>query len=413
MAVTNDPPPISEVEIDPGALKNWPLLSVYGASEFLDKPAPEFKWLVPGLIPLAVPTVLAAKGGLGKSYLALQLCIALATGKPFLDFQDRAPMAAVYFGLEDSRDTFHARFQAIVHRYKEARDWTEQNDADLRRNFAAPFINWQAPNATTFLPDLIPSLEMVIQTNGSRGVAPGLMVIDTLARVSEGDENTVQALRPVLNACSRIAHHGYTPLVLHHVGKGQDGAKSKDKPMLADRMNTEWVRGSSAIVDNFRCVLQFAALREDEAEGAGLDGDRARLGQYLIFGATKANGGQRLDWRLLEQAEHGGWFIPHGAVEYLAKIRGRKALTALKALDELLISIYRITKAGVEPDRKALAEQHCREAKDKQTALRSAIRRLRSQGYVGVSGLTLTVAGFNRVLEITQDTDTHGVEDED
>lgn len=405
MALTPDTPMISEVELDPTRIPNWPLLSVYGASEFMDRTAPEFQWLVPGLIPLAVPTVLAAKGGLGKSYLALQLCIALATGKSFLDFPERAPVAAVYFGLEDSKDTFHHRFQAIIRRYQEHRDWTEDDDVNLRKHFAAPFINWQAPKATTFLPDLLPSLEIVIDTNGSRGVPPGLMVIDTLARVSEGDENTVQALRPVLNACSKIAHLGYTPLVLHHVGKGQDGAKNaQSKPTLADRMSTEWVRGSSAIVDNFRCVLQFAGLREDEADGAGLDTDRARMGQYLIFGATKANGGQRQDWKFLEQADHGGWFVPHGAIETLAKLRGRKALTALKGLDEILISIHRITRLGIEPDRKALAEQHCKEAKDKVAAFRMAVHKLRKAGFIGPSGLILTPQGFNRVQETMSET---------
>lgn len=393
--------PTIDLEIhDLSALKDVPVFSVYGARYFLSRPAPKPKWLIPGLIPLGVPSVLAAKGGLGKSFLALQMCIALAAGKAFLDFEALDPMAMVYFGLEDSLDTFHGRFESIVDHYKFCLDWTEQDQANLDANFAAPFINWKSSAATSYLPDLTPALEMILATNEANGIKPGGIIIDTLARVSDGDENTVQALRPVLNACMKLAEFGFTPVVLHHVSKGQDGAKSKDKILISDRMNTEWVRGSSAIVDNFRCVLQFAALSELEAQTAGLDPDRARMGQYLVFGCTKLNGGQKAPWRLLEQDEAGRWSSRQDGAEILAKLRGAGAVADMNKQNALLLDLHAASKTGNEPDRVELAAKHCGDTKDPQASLRTMLRKLRSAGLVHRTEMALTIQGRERVQSL-------------
>lgn len=391
------------------ALTHTPLLSVYGAAEFLDNPAPQMRWVIPGLLPSAVPSVLASKGGLGKSFLMLQLCVALAAGKPFLDYAVQPPMATVYFGLEDSKDTFHRRFRAVVENYRFCNDWSDEDEANLRRNFACPFINWKSKDATTYLPDLTPSLERILETNTGNGLTPGVMVIDTLARVSEGDENTVGALRPILSSCNRIAEHGYTPVLLHHVAKGQDGAKgkAKEKPLLADRMSTEWVRGSSAIVDNFRCILQFAAIREDEAHDGNLDGEKAKDGGYLVFGVTKLNGGQKGAWRLLEQSETGGWFVPEGAEKSLAFIRGTKAVAALSQRLQVLQMIHSMRYAH-DLDRRAIEAKFWPEA-DAKTAgnrLRQVINKLRSDGYLNKAGNALTPLGMNQI-KVTGEV-THG-----
>jgi hypothetical protein len=402
---------ILDMEVDPESLKdNLPLLSVYGASEFLDKPTPDAKWLIPGLIPLGVPTVLASKGGVGKSFLSLQMCIALATGKPFLSFDAQPTMGAIYFGLEDSKDTFHRRLRSIVDHYKALGDWTIEDDLNLRKNLAVPFVNWKAKGATSFLPDLTPNLELILETNLSRGVNPGVVVIDTLARVSEGDENTVQALRPVLNACHHLSDYGYTPIMLHHVSKGQDGARggaNVKKPLLSDRMSTDWVRGSSAIVDNFRCVLQFSLILEDEADGAGLEVEKARMGGYLVFGATKLNGGQKSDWIFLEQDEHGRWFAPTDGIETLAKIRGSKALTALSKQMGLLVDLYQATRWGGEPDRIMLGKKYCPDSKDQKAALRVLIQRLRSSSLICKNTCCLTPTGLERIKSIRDDTHRH------
>lgn len=374
------------------------LLHVYGANEFLDGDIPEAKWMIPGLVPLGVPTVLASRGGIGKSFLCLQMCIALASGKPFLQFEALPPMAAVYFGLEDSKDTFHRRLRSIVDHYRACDDWTIDDDANLRENLSVPYINWRAKGATAYLPHLLPDLDRILDANQSTGARPGVVIIDTLAAVSEGDENTVAALRPIINACHHITDHGYTPIMLHHVGKGQDGSRTPNvkKPTLSDRMSTDWVRGSSSIVDNFRCVIQITPILEHEAEGAGLDPDKARQGGYVVFGATKLNGGQKSDWLFLEQDEHGRWFDPRDGVEILARIRGSRALAALSRQMGLLIAIHE-ARFVAEPNLDELARVHCADSKNPRALLRQMINRLRKSNLLQKTGLKLTGTGITTV----------------
>lgn len=390
-------PKVTSFEVDLDQMSTLPRVTVYGAQEYLDSEPEPIRWLVPGLLPLGEATVFAAQGGMGKSFLALQLCIALATGKGFLDFPAQAPCGSSYFSLEDSKRTLHRRVRAIVQLYREIGDWTPEDDHSLRLNFTTLFVNWSSEGATSFLPDLMPNVHLLLDTYEIRKITPGPIVIDTLARVSDGDENTVQGLRPVLNACSKIADRGWTPLVLHHVGKGQDGARVKEKPTLAERMSTEWIRGSSSIVDNFRCAVQMAKITESEAEPAGIDPEMARQGQVLVFGTTKFNGGARGDWKVIQQDDHGRWAASQDSVQILAKLRGSKAVAALTKQDQILADLFDATRFGAEPDLAKLAEFHFQDLKDPKSSLRQSIFKLRNAGFIQKNNYALTVNGLARV----------------
>jgi len=385
-----------------------PLLSFPGLGVLLDTPAPPPQWVIPGLIPRAVPCVVASKGGLGKSFLFLQACVALATGKAFLDFPAQPPMTVLYLGLEDPRETFQARLQSIVNWWRETDEWSDQDDQALRRNMEAPVIHWRALGNAGMLASMAPYLERYLEEQNAKGTPPGMVVIDTLARVSEGDENTVQALRPILNVCFRLADLGYSTIMLHHVGKGQDGAKGKvkDRPLLADRMSTDWVRGSSAIVDNFRGVIQLTSITQEEAEGAGLDGEFARRGGLIVMGQTKTNG-VRADWRLLEQDEHGRWFVPRHAMESLAKVRGQKVFTEVSKQIELLVELFEVTRFGGNPDPIAIGKKFASEAKDPSNWFRTNLRRLRNSGFIERNSYRLTLEGLAKVKDATQGDDTN------
>jgi len=386
-----------EVAIEPGE-KVSTVLSVYSGAYFLNRTPEPPKWLIPGLIALAVPIILAAKGGLGKSYLILQALIALATGKPFLGYPAMAPMGAVYFGLEDSLDVVHRRIHAIVRNYQAAGDWSEEDVKNFNRNFHVSEVNWLTPGATGYLPGLMAEVEDILETLASDGVRPGAMVLDTLARFSDGDENKVETLRPVLQACFKIAAHGYTPIVLHHVSKGSEGARTKEKPTLAERMSPEWLRGSTAIHDNFRGVLQMTPILESEAESAGLDPDKARQGGYVVFGATKSNSGQKSDWVFLEQDEAGRWYAHPEGVSILAKIRGSKAVAKLNKQIGVLADLHAASRFGNAPDLDALAGKHCPDSANPKTALKQVIYNLRNAGLLQRDSYLLTVTGAQRLV---------------
>src|SRR5690606_17807006 len=62
-----------------------PTLEIVSAATLADKPVPVREWVVPGLVPCRTVTDVAADGGTGKSLLMLQLAMAVATGRQWLD----------------------------------------------------------------------------------------------------------------------------------------------------------------------------------------------------------------------------------------------------------------------------------------------------------------------------------------
>ena len=56
-------------------------------SELQDKTLPPMKWLIDDLLPVGGVVMLSAKPKMGKSFLAIQLALSVASGGEFLGFQ--------------------------------------------------------------------------------------------------------------------------------------------------------------------------------------------------------------------------------------------------------------------------------------------------------------------------------------
>jgi len=93
-----------------GALPETELVHV---SSFEPEPV-ERKWVVENFIPQYEMTALYGDGGLGKTYLALQLALNVATGEgSFLNRTIENPSAVLYVSAEDSVDEIHRRIYGI------------------------------------------------------------------------------------------------------------------------------------------------------------------------------------------------------------------------------------------------------------------------------------------------------------
>jgi RecA-family ATPase len=73
---------------------------------------PEPRWAVPGLIPEGL-SILAGRPKLGKSFLALNLGIAVAAGRSFLGHFAAPEGDAVYFALEDTQRRLQRRLRMM------------------------------------------------------------------------------------------------------------------------------------------------------------------------------------------------------------------------------------------------------------------------------------------------------------
>jgi len=88
-------------------------LETFTAASLDGQPIPMQEWLVRDLIPAGQPALLSGDGGLGKSLLALQLCVAVATRKAWLS-RAVANGPALYLSAEDETAEIHRRLVKIA-----------------------------------------------------------------------------------------------------------------------------------------------------------------------------------------------------------------------------------------------------------------------------------------------------------
>jgi hypothetical protein len=219
-------------------------------------------WLCRGTIPLGVAALIAAMGGLGKSYLALDLALQIAAGVAGLE-QPRKILGgriavegtAAVVTAEDSYDAVHRRLNRI--------DPTARRLRHPKRLIVLPLpdaggprpliaSNGKALARTPFFEDL---KRQLMQLPDLR-----LVVIDPLQAFVLADVNADPAAAQFLwSAMAELATAtGATILLTHHMRK--DGMLT-----IADGDDArESIRGTTALVDGARLAYALWKL-DDEA----------------------------------------------------------------------------------------------------------------------------------------------------
>ena len=193
-----------------------------GARTFADITPCDPEWVWPGRIPCGTVTVLAAPGGVGKSFFACDLAARVSRGDVMPDGAPGAlPAPVIYAGLEDSPEA------STVHRLTAAK-------ADLRNVIDAS----ESPSGTPF--DVTTDLPWLREVNDRAG-GVRLVVVDTLSAASPVSLTAVATVRnTVMRPLLAFARDtGAAVLAVHHTTKAGD------------------VAGSKAIVDGVRMVLMI------------------------------------------------------------------------------------------------------------------------------------------------------------
>lgn len=225
--------------------------------------APEQKWLVEGAIPLGVPILLAAMGGIGKSYLALDLALKVSIGK------SEYPGSAVIFGgvlkahgtavviaAEDSYETIHRRFNRfdpLNLRLKAAERLIVIPMPSVGGPRALIDAKGGSPHKTPFFNDLKQQLMAIPDLV--------LVVIDPLQAFVMADVTSDPAAAQYMwSALAEIcAETKATVIVTHHMRKeGMNNIRT----IHAAR---EAIRGSTALVDGARGVYALWQAESDYA----------------------------------------------------------------------------------------------------------------------------------------------------
>ena len=165
--------------------------------------APPLQWLVRGVLPAQGLACIFGASGSGKSFLALDLCTAIAAGVDW--FACRVKAAPVVYVALEGEAGFSQRVKA----------WQLHHAQDL-------------PPALRFimqgfdLRDAGDVAEIAASVNTS-GCAGGVLVIDTLNRAASGaDENASRDMSELITASKRLqAELSGLVVLVHHSGKDQ------------------------------------------------------------------------------------------------------------------------------------------------------------------------------------------------
>jgi hypothetical protein len=196
----------------------------------LDSPEPA--WTVAGV--LGGLGLLWGEAGVGKSFVACSLAASVATGRPWLGHRV-AEGAVVYVAGEGGALGVARRLDAAV---------TALRCCDPEDG---PIPLWIATTGV----DLVAGPTELMVLLGS--VAPGLVIIDTLARCFAGDENSQQDMSRFVYSLDMLRDvYGCSVLVVHHANK-------------TEKQGAGRVRGSSVLYGAVDVSLQLVLDARAEA----------------------------------------------------------------------------------------------------------------------------------------------------
>ena len=169
-----------------------PRLKLINCSDLIDRRYDRIDWIVDGLIKPGL-SVLAGAPKIGKSWMVLQMCLAVAKGESFLGMETHA-CDVLYLTLEDSETRLQDRLLRLTD------DFPERLNISLE------------------CPGIGDMLERTIAVHCGDYPSTRLIVIDTFQKIREqagqmsyaGDYADVSAIKKIadsLNICILLVHH--------------------------------------------------------------------------------------------------------------------------------------------------------------------------------------------------------------
>ena len=176
-----------------------PALSFKRASDLDGKTVPEMEWLVEGVAPMGKVTGLNGDGGTGKSLVAKQLAIAVASGGAWLGRKVKAGNA-IYFSAEDDDDELHRRIDKVA----------RHMGVTLSDLTGLTYQSFAGKDATLAVIEgatgkLRASERMHALHRWIAAEKPALVVLDTLADLFPGNENDRAQARQFVGMLAGIA----------------------------------------------------------------------------------------------------------------------------------------------------------------------------------------------------------------
>lgn len=188
-------------------------------SDLMVMDIPEPRWLLDGIIPEGPSCgFIAGQPKSCKSWLALQLAIAAATGGQVLEREIlQGDRSVLVVAGEGGLARLRQRLVLLSSGYGLQTDPPDPRLEKIRVSVCPPL-------------DLAANLLLpTIRAELDRMDSPGLLILDPLTRLHSGDEDKRTAMEPVLTSLTRLsADYGLSIVVVHHSKKNNSGGAELD-----------------------------------------------------------------------------------------------------------------------------------------------------------------------------------------
>jgi putative DNA primase/helicase len=172
------------------------------AESLRKQPAP-IAWLIKRWLQERALMMLHGPSGVGKTFILMDMCLRIATGKGDWNGHKVKRGMVVYLAGEGHYG-LRGRIAAWAHQHGAGHIdmWISRHGCDLN----TPQGYQKAADAIRALPKV-----------------PSLIVIDTLHRFLAGDENSAQDAKSMIDACDRMKHEfGCSVMLVHHTGVSEE-----------------------------------------------------------------------------------------------------------------------------------------------------------------------------------------------
>ena len=182
---------------------------VINPADWEGKPVPSRKWIVPDAIPDETVTLLSGDGAGGKSLLALQLGAARALGKEWIGLLPE-PGRTLILSAEDDTDEMQRRLDDV-------RKFYNARFADLADMRLVDLVGENSVLGELMKGRILPTPMYHALDAFMTDFRPGLVVLDVLADMFAGDENSRPQAREFIGLLKRLARkHNCAFLLLAH-----------------------------------------------------------------------------------------------------------------------------------------------------------------------------------------------------
>ena len=202
-------------------LKNTDILSSLESWTEIQNLNIEVEWLVDRHIPKGSITLVFGKGGIGKTWLMLQIARCIGRGEPWLGYETtKTPV--IFIDFENPLAVLNSRTQ-ILGDGENVYFWRAHND-----NLKAPKLD---------------SNEWVQYKLLPKGA---VLIFDTLRASQSRDENASNEMGLIMGRLKELRDSGFTIILLHHTAKNSDNV----------------AKGSTAIVDLADHILGLTRVKK-------------------------------------------------------------------------------------------------------------------------------------------------------